>query len=333
MVRCFSQLVSLCLTLLLLAGCARRDAACAAGVTQGGLRKVVLQTDWFPEAEHGGFYQAQAKGFYRAAGLEVDIRPGGMGAPIKLPVAKGDADFGLNRSDDVIVTASRGLPIVMVAAVFQHDPQALLVHDESPVRTWTDLKGRTVTAPLSMTWIPFVQEKYGIDFALKPLTGMAAFLGDKDAIQQCLVTNEPFYARQHGVLVRTLPLVTAGYDVYHAVICRRALVRESPEVVRAFVTASIRGWRDYLLGDPAPAHALILKSNAQMTPELLAFSRDEIIQRSLVTGDPARGEEIGQLSPARLGEQIDTLLELKMIDAPVAVGAVATREFLPPAPR
>jgi hypothetical protein len=100
---------------LLAAGCARKEAAIAPAATS--LRKVVLQSDWFPQAEHGGFYQALAKGFYREAGLDVEILPGGPGATIKLSVAKGTADFGMYRSDDVIVAASRGLPLVIVGAV------------------------------------------------------------------------------------------------------------------------------------------------------------------------------------------------------------------------
>src|SRR5204862_7323105 len=107
-------------------GCERRERA--QPPADGGLRRVVLQTDWFPQAEHGGFYQAAAKGLYARAGLEVEIWPGGPGAGIKLKVASGEADFGMNRSDDMIVAASRGLPFVMVAATMQHDPQALMVH-------------------------------------------------------------------------------------------------------------------------------------------------------------------------------------------------------------
>jgi NitT/TauT family transport system substrate-binding protein len=253
---------------------------------------------------------------------------------IKLLVAKGDADFGMNRSDDVMVAVSRGMPLIMVAATFQHDPQALMVHADSPVKSFKDLQGRTVTASPSMTWIPYIQKKYGLKFALKPTNyALASFLADKDAIHQCLVTNEPFFAQQHGVAVRTLPLADSGFDVYHAVICRRELARLEPQVVRAFVAASIRGWRDYLTGDPTPAHTLIMKRNSQMTPEQLAFSRSELILRSIVAGDPARGEDIGQISLTRLSEELDVLVDLKLLDAPIGVNTVATREFLPPVQR
>lgn len=318
------------------AGCGRPAATGNAATANSvpALRRVVFQTDWFPEAEQGGYYQALAKGFYREAGMSVEIRPGGNSVSIKLLVAKGEADFGMNRSDDVMVAASRGMPLLMVAATFQHDPQALMVHADSPVKSFKDLQGRTVTASPSMTWIPYLRKKYGLKFSLKPTNyALASFLADPDAIHQCLVTNEPFFAQQHGVAVRTLPLAESGFDVYHALICRRELARNEPQVVRAFVAASIRGWRDYLNGDPAPAHALILKRNPQMTAEQLAFSRSELILRSLVSGDPARGEDIGQLSLARLSEELDVLIDLKLLDAPIGVNTVATREFLPPAPR
>jgi NitT/TauT family transport system substrate-binding protein len=316
----------LSVSVLLGAGCARKEAA----VPVRALRKVSLQTDWFPQAEHGGFYQAAAKGFYREAGLDVTLLPGGPGAGINLKVAKGVADFGMNRSDDLIVAASHGLPVLMVAAVLQHDSQVLLVHAASSVKTLDDLAGKTVTASVGMAWIPWLKKSRGIEFALRPQTfGLAGFFTDPEAIQQGLVTNEPYVARQHGVAVRTLAISASGYDAYHTIFCRRELARTEPEVVRAFVAASLRGWRDYLEGDPTPAHAMILKRNKQMTPELLAFSRGELILRSLVRGDEARGESFGRLELRRISEQIEMLRELKIISEPMAAESVATKEFLP----
>jgi len=320
------------LLLALLAGGCTRKAAVV--VPPGGLKKIVLQTDWFPQAEHGGFYQALAKGFYREAGLDVEILPGGPGATIKLSVAKGLADFGMYRSDDVIVAASRGLPLIIVGAVLQHDPEALLVRASSPVKTLADLNGRSVIAPPSMTWIPYVKQKYGIKFDLRPLNyGLAVFLADPEAIQQCMMTSEPYFAEQRGVKVRTVPLADSGYDPYHSIICRRELVRNSPDVVRAFVAASIRGWRDYLEGDPAPAHALIQQRNSQMSTGQLEYSRRALIVHALVTGDPAHGERIGRISLKRIQQQIDVLTEMKILEVPVTAASVATRAFLPTSAR
>lgn len=323
----------LCVLLLgLLAGCGRPEprAEKPAVVPSPALRRVVLQTDWFPQGEHGGFYQALAKGFYAEAGLAVDIWPGGPGSGIKLKVVRGDADFGMIRSDDALVAAGRGLPLVMVAAVLQHDPMALMVHAANPVRTLADLGGRAVIGNVGMAYLPYLEKRYGITIERRQNTfGLGEFMANADAIQQCMLTNEPFFVRNHGREIRTLPLADSGYDCYHTVFTRRELIQKSPDVVRAFVAASVRGWRDYITGDPAPAHALILQRNPQSSAELLAFSRSELIARRLVAGDPARGEDVGRLSTARIAAEIATLRDLGILEAPVQVTEVVAPEFLP----
>ena len=294
------------------------------------LPHVRLQTDWFPQAEHGGFYQALARGFYREAGLDVELLPGGPGAGIKLRLARGDAEFAMSKSDDVIAAVSGGLPFVLVMATMQHDPQAVMVHAGSPVHSLRDLAGRLVIASPSMTWIPYVKQRYGISFDLKPNTyGLGEFLARPDGIQQCLATNEPYFAQQHGKPVRTLSLAESGWDCYPAVMCRRELVRQTPEIARAFVAASVRGWRDYIEGDPAPADALILQRNPQMTAGLLAFSRAAMRDEHLVRGDATKGEDYGRITPARIAEEIGTLVKLNVIPSALPVESVLTTEFLP----
>jgi NitT/TauT family transport system substrate-binding protein len=221
----------------------------------------------------------------------------------------------------------------MVAATMQHDPQGLMMHAESPVKSFKDLDGRVVIGNVGMAWFPFLEKKYGIKIERRQNTyGLGEFLANPDIIQQCLITNEPFFAAQNGRKVRTLALASAGYDCYQTLFTRRDFVRSSPEVVRAFVQASIRGWQDYLDNDPAPANAIILQRNPQMTPELLAFSRGEVIRHAFVRGDPAKGEAIGRLSMERLEEQMSTLHSLNILDAPVAIESVATTEFISPRP-
>ncbi|MFZ9683325.1 MAG: ABC transporter substrate-binding protein [Cephaloticoccus sp.] len=317
-------LISLLALALLSAGCRRPEPATSP------LRKVVFQTDWFPQAEHGGFYQALARGYYADAGLDVEILPGGPGAAIKIKVAKGDATFGMQRTDDTAMAVANGLPLVAVAATMQHDAEALLIHADSPVRDFSDLDGRTIMAPVSMVWIPFIQQKYGIKFDLIPTTyGLGAFLGDRNFIQSCFLTSEPFHAREKGVAVRTLPLTAAGYDIYQAIVCRRELVRKDSALVRAFVAASVRGWHDYLEGDPAPANELILARNPNMTAAQLDYSRQALIAHALVSGFPERGEAIGRLDLARVQREIDLLREFGVIDQPLRASEVATTEFLP----
>jgi NitT/TauT family transport system substrate-binding protein len=306
----------------LLGGC-RPESQTEKPETIPSLFPIVLQTDWFPQAEQGGFYQAAARGFYRDEGMKVEILPGGPGAMIKHKITQGQAQFGMNRSDDVVVAISRGLPLIMVFAVMQRDPQALMMHPSRAVSGFQELDGRTVVASPGLNWIPFIERQYSIRLNVQPHTyGLTHFLKDESLVQQCFVTNEPFYVRQHGVDPVVLMLSDSGYEPYHVVFTSREFASEAPDRVVAFTRASVRGWVDYLEGDPAPAHETIMARNPKMTPEFLEYSRRTMINRSLVTGDPSKGDELGRIDPVRLQTEIDRLSEFGMIDEVLAVEEV-----------
>ena len=79
--------------------------------------------------------------------------------------------------------------------------------------------------------------------------------------------------------------------------------------------AYVRGWREYLTGDPSPAHAALKRANPNNTDEFMAFSRKMIIDEKLVTGRGAKGDEseIGQLDKSRYENQIRQLEDLKIL--------------------
>ena len=90
------------------------------------LDKVSFGTNWVAEAEHGGFYQALADGTYKKYGLDVTIVPGGpnVNNRILLPVGKIDFFMSANtlQSFDAV---EQNIPTIVVAAMFQKDPQVL----------------------------------------------------------------------------------------------------------------------------------------------------------------------------------------------------------------
>ena len=132
------------------------------------LEKIILQTEWYAEPEQGGFYHALIEGYYQEAGLEVEIRQGGPNAIAVEKVATGKADFALSRSDDAIVYAARKLPVLVVMATMQRDAQALLLHEENPVETFSDLNGKTIMATPGAPWIKILKNRYGIEFDTIP---------------------------------------------------------------------------------------------------------------------------------------------------------------------
>lgn len=294
------------------------------------LEKIVLQTDWYAQPEHGGFYHAKTHGYYRDAGLDVEIRPGANLTNIQQIVAMKRADFAIGTSDNLMVAVSRGLPLVAVFPYFQHDPQCLMVHEDSPVETVADLEGREVMAQPSLGYIEYIQKELGISLQLLPMNyGLARFLNDEDFIQQCFLTSEPYYVREKGVAVRTIPLSTSGFDPYRLVYTYADLVEKRPDVVRAFASASLQGWIDYLAGPGRDAtNAAIMASNSQQSPDFMAWTVDAILGNSLVTGQARAGDEFGRFDPARLTEQAAQLDRLELLDRPVSVEAVFPPAFL-----
>jgi NitT/TauT family transport system substrate-binding protein len=210
----YAQVVLGALAALVLSGCGEQRPA-AAAPTQAKLEKVILQTDWYAQPEHGGFYQAQVKGYYREVGLDVEILQGGPNAIPPQKVALGTAQFGVGRTDELIIAAARGIPVVVLAALMQRDPQGVMFHPESGIRDFKDLDGRNVMAVPGAAWLTLVQLKYGIKMSVTPLDfGLSRFFADKRLVQQCFITNEPFYIRQQGVDVGVLLLSEAGIDPY-----------------------------------------------------------------------------------------------------------------------
>jgi NitT/TauT family transport system substrate-binding protein len=314
---------------LLLTGCGKKAATAAA---PGALVKVRFQTDWFPQPEHGGYYQAVAKGFYAAEGLDVEILPGGPNAQVMTAVAVGRAELGMTNGDDVIVAVARGVPIKMVGAEMQRDPQGILFHAGNPLRSLQDLEGKTLMAGAGSTWLEVLRKKQGVKFNLIPLMGdLARFMNNQHFVQQCFVTNEPYFARQRGADVGALLIASDAYEPYRVMFTGTEFLAKHPDIVGKFVRASLRGWIDYLSGDPAPGNALIGAQRTDLPPEFMAYSIKAMNDYQLVSGNPAKGESAGQLTAARLQKQIDLLQEVGVLDKPVAVADVATFEFLPKA--
>jgi NitT/TauT family transport system substrate-binding protein len=309
---------------LMLAGCGKSAPLGAPG--KDGLVKITFQTDWYPQAEHGGFYQALAKGYYKEAGLDVEIVSGGPGSHQQTNIA----GFAMSRADDAMFSINQGLPYLIVGAYMEHDIHALMLHAENPVNSFKDLDGKAVMAGPGAPMMQYIEGHYGIKMNYIPLNyGLAQFMSDKNFIQQCFVTSEPYFIEQSGIKVKTMMISAAGYENYRVITTNKRFAREHPELVRAFVAASIKGWDDFMNGDPEPAKAMIKARNTQMPEDLLNYSIQAMKDRKLIGGDPDKGERIGLITRQRLQAQLDTLKSLKIVEPDLSLEKVVDFSFLP----
>jgi NitT/TauT family transport system substrate-binding protein len=287
-------------------------AACSPGgqnaAQPGGAKLTTIRfaTDWRAEAEHGGFYEALANGEYARRGLDVRIVQGGPGVNVPQLLAAGSVDMGVGSNGFIVMNlVEEGVPVKAVAAVFQKDPQVLIAHPGTGVRSIADLKGHPILlgdASVTTFWL-WLKAKYGFtdDQVRKYTFNNGPFLADKRAAQQGYVTSEPYtIEKQAEIKPEVFLLADNGYPGYATMILAPdTLIARNPAAVKAFVEATAKGWQDYLNGDPKPADALIRKDNPEMTQDVLDQARAKLKSYGIVEGGDAKSGGIGVMTAAR----------------------------------
>lgn len=271
------------------------------------LDKVRFGTNWLAQPEHGGFYQAAADGTYARHGLNVEIVQGGPQVNNRLLMINGQLDFYMGGNlIQPFVAAERNQPVVVVAAIFQKDPQILMAHPDGPFRTFAELKKATLflsqqTVASTFQWM---KSEWGFtDAQVKPYAfSPAPFLADKNSAQQGYVTSEPFtIERAGGFKPRIFLLADYGFDSYSTTIeTRPDLITKKSDLVSRFVNASIEGWKTYLNGDNSAGNALIRKLNPDISPELIDHSVRAMRAYGLVENAANRDTGIGAMDAAKI---------------------------------
>ncbi len=323
-------LVVACVLTVALAGCGSRERPPAAA--PGG-EAVTLQLNWFPEAEHGGFYTALIGNHYAASGLSVEIRPGGRAVRVASELTSGRVQFAVANAEDVVIFRSQGADVVTVMTACQHHPRCLLMRSDSGVRSFADLgsKGMTLQVQQGHAFVEYLRSQgllKGVNEV--PFTGgVALAVRDPMVAQQGYVYSEPLLARQQGVEITTLMLSDIGFDPYSSVLVTSGkTVRERPDLVRRMVAATIEGWRGYL-ADPAATNARLLEVNPEgVTPAMLADG--VAILRGLCLPGDMPPEQLGTMTADRWDRLVAQMTDLD----PGLAGKVQAREcytldFLP----
>jgi len=300
------------------------------------LEPIRYGTNWFAQAEHGGYYQAVADGTYAACGLDVEIVQGGPQANNRMLLPVGRIDFYMGGNLIQAFSAIReDIPTIVVAANFQKDPQILMSHPGQGFDNFADLKnsedifiGREGQATFYQ-WL-----KVAHDFSeenIKPYAFNAGpFLANPKSVQQGYLTSEPFsIEKEAGFAPNVFLLADNGFDTYATTIeTRRELVEEKPEVVQCFVDASAIGWYNYLYGDNSAANALILADNPEMTPEKLEYSLGKLKEYGIVDSGDALELGIGAMTDERFESFFGKLVEAGLFPADLDYKQAYTLDFV-----
>ena len=288
------------------------------GPSAHAAEKFVFLTDWYAQAEHGGFYQAQALGLYRQAGLDVTLRMGGPQVNLMQLLAAGKADCIMGFDVQTMKAWEQGIQAVTVAAFAQKDPLVLIAHPD--VQRIEDLKDRTLLIGQvgQVTYWPWLKATHGFsDAQVRPYTfNIQPFLADKRIAQQGYLTSEPYSIQKaSGIRPKVFLLADQGWPPYAgSIVCMQKTVERRPQAITAFLKASAEGWKRYLQGDPKPANALIKRDNPNMADDVIAQSIALIKAHGIVLGGDAATQGIGTITDERMKRTFDMLVRHQLID-------------------
>lgn len=321
-------------------GSALGDLLGAAGAAQARTRvvgknasKVKFQESWLNNVEFAGVYVAVKKGYFRDAGLDVDIIPGGTTVDPRNSVANGAATFGsVAVGTDEVLAVSQGADIKAIAAQFQKNPGCLMVHAGSGINSIKDLKGKTIGIQnAARQQVAAILQHNGLSqndvkLAIVGYDPTPFAVGKVDAYT-AFAFNEPIALAQKGIKTKCFSFSDIGLPAYGDVlIAQRSTIAKDPSLLVAFIGAVQRGWK-YTIAHPDEVTRLTLhdfakdqnakQQRAQMKVELPMLGSHVTRAHGLLWMD----RQVWQQS-------IDFMQRAKLLKKPVTVDDVMTNEIL-----
>lgn len=296
--------------------------------TEQGKTRVRLALNWFPEAEHGGFYAAHIHGYYAKRNLEVEILGGGPDAPVIQRVSTGAIEFGVTNADDVLYARAQQAPVVALMAPYQINPRCIMVHESSGIERIDQISNITLAMSQRPAFSHYLRWKYPLEGVnIVPYPGnVSQFLANPNFAQQGYVFSEPFVARQQGGDPRALLVSDIGFNPYASVIiATEETIAQRANIVRALVEASIEGWEHYLR-DGQETNQYINSLNPEMGLDILAYGVEK--SAALVLDPVASEKGLGHMSSARWNELHKQMVEAGLIKAEGGVEGAFDTQFL-----
>jgi putative hydroxymethylpyrimidine transport system substrate-binding protein len=222
------------------------------GAEPGAPKGATLVLDFSPNAAHSGIYAAQAEGFYREAGVDLEVQPPGESSDAPKLLAAGKVEFAILDIHDLGIAREHGIDLVGVAPIVQRPLAAVIVRADGPINRPRHLEGRRV----GVTGLPSdeavvdseVEADGGDPSKVEEVTigfnAVAALAAGKVDAVTGFWNSEAVALRRQGVEVHAFKVHRFGAPPYPELVLTtsRKLLEEDPELVDAVVAETRRGY-------------------------------------------------------------------------------------------
>jgi NitT/TauT family transport system substrate-binding protein len=293
-------------------------AAAALSLGAHAAEKVTLQLKWVPQAQFAGYYVAQAKGYYKEAGLDVTIKPGGTDvSPVQVLAGK-SADVIVNWMPDALAAREAGVPLVNIAQVFDKSGLMLTCKKASGVNGPKDFKGKTLGVWYGgneypfLSWMSKLGYKPGKDITiLKQGFNVDPLLQNQAACISTMIYNEYWQVVDAGV--KEAELTTFFYQDQGVASLEDGLYVLAPQLkdkafvakMAKFLKASFKGWND-AVKNPEEAAKIVVANDTSGSASLAVQKRQMENVAKLISN--ANTPKIGYLDPAAYERTIKVLM-------------------------
>lgn len=280
--------------------------------------KVTVQLKWLPQAQFAGYYVAQSKGYYKAEGLDVTIKPGGPDVSPVQVIAGNGADVVVNWMPDALAAREAGVPLVNIAQVFDQSGLMLTCRKASGVSSPKDFKGKTLGVWYGgneypfLNWMAKLGYKPGKDVTiLKQGFNVDPLLQNQAACISTMIYNEYWQLVDAGI--KESDLVTFFYEkegvasLEDGLYVLESRLKDPAFVARMgkFLKATFKGWND-AVKDPAAAARIVVSADMSGSASEKVQKRQMENVAKLIT--TAGTDKIGYLEPAAYERTVKVLL-------------------------
>lgn len=246
--------------------------------------KVSLQLQWKHQFQFAGFYIAKEKGFYSDVNLDVEIKEFDFGINIVEDISSKKTTFGTNYPS-LILEKSKGKDIVLLSAILQSSPHALITLKSSGIESLKDFKNKTLMIDKgAISAAPFVSMLQSNKVSFEDIYKVPHsfdiddLVNEKVDISTIFTTNEPYYLNNEGIEYNIWDPKEYGFDFYDVLLFTSSyFIENDPKMVEDFRDASLKGW-EYAFANIDETIELILKKyNSQnRTKDALRFEATEL---------------------------------------------------------
>ena len=303
---------------------------------KGEAQQLTLTLDFYPNPDHAGIYMAQKLGYFKEAGLEVNIQtPSDPAAPLKL-LATGQTDLAISYEPEVVLAREKGLGVKAVTALVNRPLTSLIWLKNSGIDGVAGLRGRTVATagiPYQDAYLktilaraklqPSDVKAVNVGFGLLP----ALLSGKAQAMLGGFSNVEGVDLRLRGKDPVVTPVDKLGVPTYDelVLVANEKQLEEDPEAIRLFIAALERGTTAAAKNPEATAKALE-EANPDLDPKL---TRAELAA-TLPLLNPARGKRpYGYMDPALWSEFSGWMRDNELIEGLPASSELLSNSYLP----